>query len=102
MQCQHRNGFVHQSPSKNEKVQKKHELMLIEHGVSVGSGYTWSNITLKEGYRLKLDPIVPKEHIMSLLEKLAGIEASDGTRITVTFRPKGSFFPGDPIEVREE
>jgi len=37
-----------------------------------------------------------------LLEKLAGIEADDNVRITVSFRPKGSFFPGDPVEVREE
>lgn len=88
--------------SQNEKIQKEHELMLIEHGVSVGGGYTWSNITIEQGYLLKLDPVMPKEHVPLLLEKLAEIEASDNTRITVTFRPKGSFFPGDPIEVREE
>ena len=88
--------------SYNEKIQKEHEMMLIEHQVSVGGGYTWSNISLKQGYLLKLDPIMPKEHIPSLLEQLAGIEADDDVRITVNFRPKGSFFPGDPVTVREE
>lgn len=90
----------HQSQS--EKVQKEHEIMLIEHGVSVGGGYTWSNITLEQAYLLKFDPIVPKEEIPSLLEKLAEFKADDNVRLTVSFRTKGSFFPGDPVEVREE
>lgn len=88
--------------SQNEKVQKEHELMLIEHGVSVAGGYTWSNISLKQGYRMKLDPILPKKYVTSLLEKLNEIEGSETTRISVTFHPAGSFWPGDPVEVRIE
>lgn len=88
--------------SQNEKVQKEHELQLIEHQVSVGGGYVWQDISLKQAYLLKLNPIMPKEHVPLLLEKLAGIKATDDTRITISFRPQGSFFPGDPIEVREE
>jgi len=88
--------------SLNEKIQKEHQLMLIQHGVSVGGGYVWESLSIEEAYRLKLDPILPKEHIPLLLEKLAEFNADDNVLMTVTFRPKGSFFPGDPVEVREE
>ena len=83
--------------------QKKNEISLIEKGVSVtSSGYIWSNISLKEAYHLRLDPVMPRDHIPSLLEQLDEIEPGEEVRLTVTFRQPGSAYPGLPLEVREE
>ena len=68
----------------------------------MSSGYTWSNLNLKEAYRIKLDPVFPKEFVSSLQEKLSEIEPGEETRVTVVYHSPGSFWPGDPIEIREE
>lgn len=80
--------------------QKKNEVMLIESGISISStGYVWSNLSLKDAYRVRFDPILPKEHIVSLLEELDGIPGTERTKVTITYRHKGSHWPGDPINV---
>jgi len=84
------------------KIQKEHQLMLIEKGVAVSGGYAWRNISLREAYKVRLDPILQKKHIPMLIEKLDGIEGTETTRMTITFHPAGSFWPGDPIEIMIE
>ncbi len=89
--------------AQSNKMQKENELTLIEKQASVmSSGFIWSNISLKEAYCLELNPIMPKKHILSLLEQLSEIEPSEETRLTVTYHQPGSYWPGLPVEVREE
>jgi len=70
--------------SLNEKIQKEHELMLIEHGVSVGGGFVWENISLEEAFRIRLDPILPKEHVSMFLKSLP--ESKPMTTFGLLFR----------------
>jgi len=88
--------------SQSLKVQKEHEIQLIEKGIAVSGGYVWSNIGLKEAYRIRLDPILPEEHIPLLLKGLSEIEETEGLRITVTYHPPGGHWPGDPVEIRTD
>ena len=88
--------------SQSEKAQKENELMLIEKQMSISSaGYKWSAITLKDAYRLRLDPIFPKEHVASLIEELNDIEPSSTTLVSITYRQPGHVLE-HPIVVQIE
>lgn len=89
------------STARTLKNQAENELLMIERGAAL-SGYTWSNISLREGFRVRLDPRLPREHIVSLLEQLDNIKGTEQTRVTISFHPPGSHWPGLPIEVRLE
>lgn len=87
--------------AKSMKSGTEHQLQLIKHGVStLGVGFVWSSITKKAARRLIHDPCLPKEHIADLLEQLD--DFGEDAIVTVTFHHKGSFWPNDPITVREE
>jgi len=88
--------------AQNLKVEKENQILLIENGVGMSGGQVWGNISLKQAYRVRLDPILPKELIVDLLSKLDEIEGTETTRVTVNYHQPGSFWPGDPIEVRIE
>ena len=85
--------------AKSNKVQKEHELMLIEKGFGLSGGYRWDNITVKEARRLIHNPVIPKEHISSLLEQLDEVEK--GSLVSISYHHKGTHWPGLPIEVHE-
>ena len=88
--------------AQSDRIQIEHRMQLIEHGVSASGGFVWSNLSLEDAHRVQHDPVLPKEQIIPLLEKLNDIEVTEKTRVSITFYPKGSAYPGDPIEVREE
>lgn len=88
--------------AKNLKTQKEHEIQLIEKGIAVSGGFIWSNISLEEAHKIKLNPILPKEHIPLLLERLSEIEGTETLRMTITYHPPGGHWPGDPVEIRLE
>lgn len=83
--------------------QRKNELSLIEHGVNLsGSGYVWMAITKKAAKRLQHSPILPKEHVSMLLQKLDAIEGDETQLVTIEYHHPESYWPGDSIIVRGE
>lgn len=85
------------------KIQKEHELSLIEHGVSAsGGGFVWQNITLAESYRLQNNPVFPIEHIVLLMAKLSEVGSDETIRLTVTLHDPSGHWPGDPVTIRRE
>lgn len=73
--------------SKSELEQVKSKLLLTE-GKSLGPGYSWTRLSLKEAYALQFSPILPLECIAALKSKLELFKDAETVNVTFFLRTK--------------
>jgi len=81
--------FLQEIHSSKYQLEQARGKLLLTEGKSLGPGYTWTRLTVKQAYGLQFDPILPLECIAELKSRLESHKDSEMVNVTFFLRTKG-------------